>query len=76
VNAAHRSDGAAPVVPSPCVDVCKMDAATGWCLGCARSIDEIAAWASLDNVGKRRVWKLLPARHAALALRAQQNGSP
>lgn len=62
----------APLVPSPCVDVCRMDPATGWCLGCARTIDEIAAWASLDNDGKRRVWKLLPARRAVLAGRGQE----
>jgi predicted Fe-S protein YdhL (DUF1289 family) len=69
VNAAAKPD--APVVPSPCVDVCRMDPTTGWCLGCARTIDEIAAWSSLDNGGKRRVWKLLPARREVLA---QQGG--
>ena len=70
MNAAARP--AAPVVPSPCVDVCKIDPATGWCLGCARTIEEIAAWASLDNGGKRRIWKLLPARRAVLAGRGPE----
>jgi predicted Fe-S protein YdhL (DUF1289 family) len=51
-----------------------MDPVTGWCLGCARTIDEIAAWSALDNAGKRRVWKLLPARREALALRAAEDG--
>ena len=51
-------------VPSPCIDVCKMDPATGWCEGCLRTIDEIIAWGSLDDTGKRRVWALLPARAA------------
>jgi predicted Fe-S protein YdhL (DUF1289 family) len=73
VNAATKPD--APVVPSPCVDVRRMDPATGWCLGCARTIEEIAAWASLDNGGKRRVWKLLPARREVLAQRGQE-GTP
>lgn len=54
-------------VPSPCIDVCKMDPATGWCEGCLRTIDEIVAWGSLDDDGKRRVWALLPARRVACA---------
>jgi predicted Fe-S protein YdhL (DUF1289 family) len=53
-------------VPSPCVNVCKMDPATGLCLGCARSLEEIAAWSTLDDLAKRRVWKALPARRALL----------
>jgi predicted Fe-S protein YdhL (DUF1289 family) len=32
-----------------------MDAATGWCEGCLRTIDEIAAWGQLDDDAKRAV---------------------
>ena len=53
-------------VPSPCVNICRMDPGTGLCLGCARSLDEIAAWSTMDNLAKRRVWKALPARRALL----------
>jgi predicted Fe-S protein YdhL (DUF1289 family) len=49
-------------VPSPCTNVCAIDAATGWCAGCMRTIDEIAAWGALDDKARRAVWKLLPAR--------------
>jgi predicted Fe-S protein YdhL (DUF1289 family) len=41
-----------------------MNAQTGWCEGCFRSIDEIAAWSSMSDMQKRAVWKLLPARRA------------
>lgn len=58
-------------VPSPCTGVCRMDGASGWCLGCARNIDEIAAWSTLDDAGKRAVWLLLPARKAALQAAAE-----
>jgi predicted Fe-S protein YdhL (DUF1289 family) len=51
-------------VPSPCINVCRMHAATGWCEGCARTIQEIAAWGQLDDATKLRIWKLLPERHA------------
>ncbi len=46
---------AAPV-PSPCISVCRMDDATGWCAGCLRTLDEIAAWTLLDDEEKREVW--------------------
>ena len=51
-------------IPSPCTSVCTIDAATGWCAGCLRTIDEIVAWGSCDNAAKRAVWKRLPARRA------------
>jgi hypothetical protein len=51
-------------IPSPCTSVCTIDASTGWCAGCLRTIDEIAAWGSLDSVARRAVWKRLPARRA------------
>ena len=36
-------------VPSPCINVCRMDERSGWCVGCFRSLDEIAAWSRLDD---------------------------
>jgi predicted Fe-S protein YdhL (DUF1289 family) len=42
-------------VASPCVDVCRMNPETGFCDGCFRTIDEIAAWASCDDDEKRAV---------------------
>jgi uncharacterized protein len=54
-------------VPSPCIDVCRMDARTGLCEGCLRTLDEIAAWAALTDAMKREVLANLEARRAALA---------
>ena len=53
-------------VPSPCINVCRIDEASGWCEGCLRTLDEIAAWATLDDTGKRRVWKHLRERRNRL----------
>jgi predicted Fe-S protein YdhL (DUF1289 family) len=39
-------------------------AATGWCEGCWRSLDEIAAWSSLGDLERRRICKQLPLRRA------------
>jgi len=45
-----------------------MDADSGWCLGCLRTLDEIANWGSLDDAGKREVMiRLGPRRLAARA---------
>ena len=54
-------------IPSPCISVCRLEARTGWCEGCLRTLDEIAAWSPLDDAAKRAVWKLLPQRREALA---------
>jgi predicted Fe-S protein YdhL (DUF1289 family) len=42
-----------------------MDAATGLCEGCFRTLDEIAAWGSLDEAGRREVWQLIEQRTLA-----------
>jgi uncharacterized protein len=34
------------------------------CAGCFRTIAEIAAWSTLDEAGKRRVWAVIAARAA------------
>ena len=52
-------------VPSPCINVCRMDAASGLCEGCLRTIDEIAAWGTMDDDDKRTVWQRLEQRRAA-----------
>ncbi|MBA4177330.1 MAG: DUF1289 domain-containing protein [Leptothrix sp. (in: Bacteria)] len=49
-------------VPSPCVNVCRMDEATGWCAGCLRTLDEIAAWSALPDPARRAVWDELARR--------------
>ncbi len=53
-------------VPSPCTQVCTIDAATGRCAGCLRTIEEIAAWGALDDGGKLAVWRELENRRAAV----------
>jgi predicted Fe-S protein YdhL (DUF1289 family) len=50
------------MTPSPCINVCRMDAATGWCEGCQRTLQEIGTWSGLTDVDKRAVWQALPAR--------------
>lgn len=42
-------------VASPCIGVCRIDPATGWCVGCRRTLDEIASWSALDDRARRDV---------------------
>jgi predicted Fe-S protein YdhL (DUF1289 family) len=49
-------------VASPCINVCQMDAVTGWCAGCLRNLDEITVWSRLDEDAKRAVCATLPLR--------------
>jgi predicted Fe-S protein YdhL (DUF1289 family) len=44
-----------------------MDAKSGLCEGCARTLDEIAAWSVMDDADKQAVWDQLPQRRQVLA---------
>jgi uncharacterized protein len=68
-------EGQGPV-PSPCNSICTIDQVTGFCAGCFRTLDEIAAWSVFDDAEKRAVWAVLPARRAASALPAVANRVP
>lgn len=49
-------------LPSPCVSVCRMDVAQGFCTGCLRTLDEIAGWGSADDAVRRRIWRAIGSR--------------
>ncbi|GAB7526977.1 hypothetical protein PBS_59680 [Paraburkholderia sp. 2C] len=68
-GAAPDTEHGAPVA-SPCINICRMDNAAGWCDGCLRTIDEIANWSLYDEATKRAVWDKLEARHAYLMSQA------
>jgi uncharacterized protein len=44
-----------------------MDEARQYCKGCWRTLDELRAWSTLDNAGKREVWAQVEQRIAAVA---------
>lgn len=49
-------------LPSPCISVCRMDAARDFCEGCLRTIPEIAGWSRMDDEGKRSIWRAIELR--------------
>jgi predicted Fe-S protein YdhL (DUF1289 family) len=52
------------MIESPCVQICTLDARSGICLGCGRTVDEIAGWIAMSGPERSRVMKELPARLA------------
>ena len=50
------------MIESPCVKICTLDARSGLCLGCGRTIDEIARWTAMTAAERTRVMSELPAR--------------
>lgn len=55
-----------PALRSPCISVCRIDEATGYCAGCWRTIEEIAGWGMMNDERKMGVWQELRRRRAAL----------
>ena len=47
---------------TPCVKVCQMDPRLGLCLGCKRTLDEIARWGMMSDAERERVFAELPRR--------------
>lgn len=52
-------------IKSPCVSVCVMDPATGWCEGCFRTLAEISAWARMSEAERDAAMRKLPDRRKA-----------
>ena len=59
-------------VESPCVKVCVVHPTERLCVGCLRSIDEIARWSRMTQDERRDVMADLPAR--APLLRRRKGG--
>jgi predicted Fe-S protein YdhL (DUF1289 family) len=61
-------------IESPCVKVCVVDPTTGCCIGCYRTLDEIAGWSAMSPEARRQVMADLPARRATR--RPRRGGRP
>ena len=47
---------------SPCTKVCVMDADNRYCLGCKRTLTEIARWGEMTDKERAEVMATLPLR--------------
>ena len=53
-------------IATPCVMVCAVDGASGLCLGCFRTLKEIAGWRALGEEGRAAVMAELPSRRSRI----------
>lgn len=52
----------ATALETPCIGICQIDEASRFCVGCGRSVNEIASWAGWSAEERRDVMRLLPER--------------
>ena len=52
---------------TPCVKVCAVDGQTGFCLGCRRTLAEIAGWSRLSDEERAAIMAALPQRPDPMA---------
>jgi predicted Fe-S protein YdhL (DUF1289 family) len=56
-------------IDSPCIKICVIHPEERLCVGCYRSIEEIATWSRLAPEARRTIMADLPARAPKLAKR-------
>ena len=61
------------MIASPCINVCRIDEATALCVGCLRTLDEIATWSVLSDDQRRDVWARLASRVEQVESRAKND---
>jgi len=49
-------------IRTPCIDKCELNKTGQYCIGCGRSLDEIAGWGSMEDDERRAVIEKLPER--------------
>ena len=56
------SDRPPAPIRTPCVQVCAIDGESGLCLGCYRTLAEIAGWTRLNDAEREALLSELPSR--------------
>jgi predicted Fe-S protein YdhL (DUF1289 family) len=56
--------GPPPPIATPCVKVCVVDGESGLCLGCFRTLAEVAGWTGFSADEREAVMADLPGRSA------------
>jgi predicted Fe-S protein YdhL (DUF1289 family) len=59
------------MISSPCTKVCTIDAPSRLCMGCGRSLEEIARWGGMSEAQRLDIMRALPERMRAANLKPQ-----
>jgi uncharacterized protein len=65
-----------PLPSTPCVQVCVIDPRSALCIGCGRTVSEIAVWGSLDEPSRLATMAGLEARLRAARSREARGRKP
>jgi predicted Fe-S protein YdhL (DUF1289 family) len=57
---------APPPITTPCVKICLIDGESGLCMGCQRTLPEVASWSRLTDAERAEIMGALPARRSRI----------
>ncbi len=57
-------------IASPCLQICMVDGRSRHCIGCYRTLPEIASWSRLTDAERDEIMQALPARGERLRAEA------
>jgi uncharacterized protein len=61
-------------VSTPCIKVCVVDPLSGLCIGCGRTVEEVAGWGAMSEAERLGVMAGLEARLVEARSRARRSG--
>lgn len=61
-NVSSTPQGPPRSIATPCVQVCVVDGASSLCLGCYRTLSEIAGWSGFSDPERAAIMAALPGR--------------
>jgi predicted Fe-S protein YdhL (DUF1289 family) len=61
------TEGPPKAIATPCVQVCMVDGQSGLCLGCFRTLPEIAGWTRFTDAERAQLMAELPTRRGRIA---------
>ena len=61
-NVSPTPQGPPRSIATPCVQVCVVDGASSLCLGCYRTLSEIAGWSAMTDAERAAIMAALPER--------------
>ncbi len=63
-NVSPPPQGPPRSIATPCVQVCVVDGTSSLCLGCYRTLSEIAGWSGFSDAERAEIMADLPVREA------------
>ncbi len=65
--APHLGAMESPPIASPCVKICVVDGESGLCLGCCRTLAEVAGWTRFSDAERAEIMAGLAARRGRIS---------